>query len=71
MAIGHANALEPFPSLDFIPIQQENYDLVFKKSSLKEKAYEAIIQIIQSPTFKNQLSCLSGYDLSQTGTIIH
>lgn len=71
VAIGHANALERFPALDFIPIQQENYDLVFKKSALKEKAYEAIIQIIQSPTFKKQLSCLSGYDLSQTGTIIH
>ncbi|ADZ82188.1 helix-turn-helix transcriptional regulator [Cellulosilyticum lentocellum] len=71
VAIGHANVLEQFPTLDFIPIQQENYDIVFKKSALKEQVYEVITQIIQSKTFKNQLSCLSGYDLSKTGTIIH
>ncbi len=71
VAIGHANVLEQFPTLDFIPIQQENYDIVFKKSALKQQIYEVITQIIQSKTFKNQLSYLSGYDLSETGTIIH
>ena len=71
VAMGYANVLDQFPTLDFIPIQQENYDLVFKKSALKEQIYEVIIQIIQSETFKNQLSYLPGYDLSKTGTIIH
>ena len=53
--------------LDFIPLQSENYDLVFKRESLKSPAYKALVDIIQGADFKKQLSLMSGYDLNHTG----
>lgn len=70
VAIGDQNTLQKFPMLDYIPIQLENYDLVFKEKNLQRPSYQAVVEIIQSSTFKRQISLMSGYDTSQTGQLL-
>lgn len=56
--------------IDFIPIQEERYDLVIKKEDLSLDVYKTIIDIIQSKEFKEEINGLSGYDLRDSGKII-
>ncbi len=56
--------------IDFIPIQEERYDLVIKKEDLNLEVYKAIIDIIKSKEFKEEIDGLSGYDLRDIGKII-
>ncbi|MEF9951927.1 MAG: helix-turn-helix transcriptional regulator [Clostridium sp.] len=57
-------------TIDFVPIHEERYDLVIKKSDLTKPIYQGIIETIQSNEFKAQLEGLSGYDLRDIGKII-
>lgn len=56
--------------IDFIPIQEERYDLVIKKEDLNLEVYKTIVDIIESKEFKAEIDGLSGYDLRDIGKII-
>ena len=56
--------------IDFIPIQEERYDLVIKKEDLNLDVYKTIVDIIESKEFKEEIDGLSGYDLRDIGKII-
>ena len=56
--------------IDFIPMQQERYDIVIKKSSLNSPIYKLIIEIIESAEFKKEIEGLGGYDLKEIGKIL-
>ena len=56
--------------IDFVPIQEERYDLVIKSSYLKDPVYKLIIEIIQSQDFKNILEGIGGYNLKDIGKIL-
>jgi molybdate-binding protein/DNA-binding transcriptional regulator YhcF (GntR family) len=53
--------------LDFVPLTQERYDLVFSEKRWGTETVQALVQIIRSPEFKEQVNALGGYDTSQTG----
>jgi molybdate-binding protein/DNA-binding transcriptional regulator YhcF (GntR family) len=53
--------------LDFVPLTQERYDLVFSEKKWNTKTAQAVVQIIRSAEFKEQVNALGGYDTSQTG----
>lgn len=55
--------------IDFLPIQQEYYDLVIKKEHLQQPTYKAILDIIRSEDFKMEMHGIGGYDLSECGVI--
>jgi putative molybdopterin biosynthesis protein len=52
--------------IEFIPLQQEWYDLVFPLRVRKLPAVNAIISYITGPDFKQDLETMGGYDISQT-----
>lgn len=52
--------------IEFIPLQQEWYDLVFPLRVRKLPAVSAIISYITGPDFKQDLETMGGYDISQT-----
>ncbi|SDE42329.1 molybdopterin biosynthesis protein [Sporomusa acidovorans] len=52
--------------LDFIPVAQEQYDLILNFSPEDERL-ALIIGILQSPEFRQQVEALGGYDLSKAG----
>ncbi len=70
VAVGCENSLRQVPSLEFIPLQQECYDLVFKKENEHEPLFEAAIKFIKSKAFKEELDALGGYETSETGKTI-
>lgn len=56
--------------LDFIPLARERYDLLFHKSFLDSAAGYALLQIINSTDFQEQVHSLGGYGTEDTGKII-
>lgn len=55
--------------IEFIPLQQENYDLIMKKEDFHKSYYQAVINIINSEDFKRELEGIGGYDLKEMGKI--
>ncbi len=58
------------PDLDFIPLQKERYDLVFRQEDLSKPHFQALLQIIRSSAYRKEIEGLGGYDVSQMGEIM-
>ncbi|MEK3866652.1 helix-turn-helix transcriptional regulator [Paenibacillus sp. FSL H7-0716] len=71
VAIGTEKAAKIVNGVDFIPMIQECYDLVMIKKPEHEQWIAAVIDILRSPAFQNELGSIHGYDLTETGTIIY
>ena len=57
--------------ISFIPLQQESYDLVFKKRDLDTPAIREILRILQSGELKEEFRYVSGYDVERMGDILY
>lgn len=71
VGIGTEKAARIIDGVDFIPLIQERYDLVMIKKPEHEQWIGTVIEILRSSAFKNELSSIHGYDLSETGTIVY
>lgn len=58
-----ANAL----SLDFIPVEKEDYDLVFRRDFHDSPPGQALLQAMRSKQFANAVLALGGYSVERTG----
>lgn len=54
--------------LDFIPLGQERYDLVVPLEIWDAPPLRALRTVVLSPEFKQAVTALGGYDVSETGT---
>lgn len=70
LALGNEKTGLQVNGIDFIPLQNERYDLVIKKEDMSKPPFQALIEIIRSEEFKIELEGIGGYDLSETGKII-
>ena len=70
VGIGNEKVASQLSEIDFIPLQEERYDLVIKESDLKYPIYKLIISTIQSEEFKKEIESLDGYDLKDIGKIL-
>lgn len=61
-----ARALE----LDFLPLQEERYDLVIPVEFFNVAPVQAMLDIAVSAPFQAELEALGGYDSSCTGTVV-
>lgn len=57
--------------LDFIPVAKENFDLVFRFTEENKQSLAELIRFLQSDSFKNSLTNLEGYDVSDLGKVIY
>ena len=64
MAVAHALGL------DFLPVQEERYDLVIPLEFLNAPAVQALLDIAVSRPFQEELEALGGYDSSRAGTVV-
>jgi len=55
--------------LDFIPVAQEQYDLLLNFDADDERLH-AILHILQTPEFRCEVESLGGYDLKNAGKIL-
>ena len=56
-------------SLDFLPLAEEEYDLVVNGEYTKTEKFHFLMDLLNSAEFKDRLSELGGYSTAQTGTI--
>ena len=56
--------------LDFIPLFQERYDLVFPKEHAGSDLLAPLFGLLVDPVFRGTVSQLTGYDVSVMGTMI-
>ena len=67
VAIGNEKAARQVDGIQFIPLKQESYDIVFRKNDLKRPEYQKLLDIIRSEEFKKEAETMSGYDVSNMG----
>ena len=56
--------------LDFIPLFQERYDLVFPQEYANSPLLAPLFDLLAASSFRTAVSRLAGYDTSMTGTIV-
>jgi putative molybdopterin biosynthesis protein len=64
---GCERGIEGAAGIEFVPLQMEWYDFVFRLADRNTSAIRIISSYISSDEFKRDLSIMGGYDLSQTG----
>lgn len=55
--------------LDFVPVEREDYDLVFLKDFFSSEMGQKLVSVIRSQEFKHAVARLDGYATAKTGTI--
>jgi putative molybdopterin biosynthesis protein len=55
--------------LDFIPLFEEQYDLVFTHEQYQDEDTQILFDLLTSGEFRNSINNLPGYSTRQTGTI--
>jgi putative molybdopterin biosynthesis protein len=56
-------------NLDFIPMEQEQYDLIFPSFVLEQRAIQLLLETIRSQEFKDRVVALGGYDPARSGEL--
>ena len=70
VALGNEKASLQVRGIDFVPLQKERYELVITKEDMDLPPFQAVIEILQSREFKNELQGLGDYDLTELGRIV-
>ncbi|MFZ3102455.1 MAG: molybdopterin biosynthesis protein [Desulfitobacteriaceae bacterium] len=68
VGLGIQSAAEAL-GLDFVPIGEERYDLAIPREYLEEPRMKAMISVIQSQAFQEDVLALGGYAVRETGVI--
>lgn len=55
--------------LDFVPVEREDYDLVFLKDFFASGMGQTLVAVIRSEAFKQAVRQLDGYDTAKTGMV--
>lgn len=70
IAVGNEKNGQQVKGIDFIPLQNERFELVVKKEDLNKSYFQSIINILNSDEFKMELEGIGGYDLTDLGKYI-
>jgi molybdate transport repressor ModE-like protein len=56
--------------LDFVPLAQEHYHLVCLKSALAEPGILALLQLLKTPAWQQEVARIEGYAPAQSGEVL-
>lgn len=70
VGVGIEKAALQVPEVDFVPLQKERYDLIVRKEALYSPQVQAVLTILNSASFHNEVAGMGGYDLSQMGQLM-
>jgi putative molybdopterin biosynthesis protein len=56
--------------LDFIPVAEERYDLVFSETCWEDPKIRLLLEIIVSDSFRGMVKSLGGYDVTESGKLM-
>ncbi|MDQ0193990.1 helix-turn-helix transcriptional regulator [Paenibacillus wynnii] len=71
IGIGIEKAAKIVDGVDFIPLIQEQYDLVMLKKPENMPWIRSVIEVLRSSTFRSELGSIHGYDLSASGNVVY
>jgi len=57
--------------LDFIPVGEEQYDLLFLRSFFDSEKGVKLLEVIRSADFKNTVEALGGYEARAAGEVVY
>lgn len=55
--------------LGFVPVEREEYDLVFHRDFFESETGQRLVEVIRSAAFKRAVERLDGYDTTSTGRL--
>jgi molybdenum cofactor synthesis domain-containing protein len=58
-------------ALDFVPVTRERYDLVIPRAYLNDEKIRLLLEIIRSGEFKEKALAMGGYEVHETGNLVH
>ena len=70
LAIGTERISRQIDNLDFIPLLEERFDFVIKKEMLASPGVQKLIEVLNMPVFRKEISRFSGNDYRDLGKII-
>lgn len=70
VGLGTEKAALQVPEIEFIPLKKERYDIVVYKEDLKKPIFQALLSVLNSREFHEEVAGMGGYDISQTGEIM-
>lgn len=70
VGLGTEKAALQVPEVEFIPLKKERYDIVVYKEDLEKPGFQAILTVLNSREFREEVAGMGGYDISQTGEIM-
>ena len=70
LGVGNEKAAMQVNSIDFLPLQEESYDLVMRKEDMDRPPFKAILEIVRSAAFRSELEGIGGYELMNLGKIV-
>jgi putative molybdopterin biosynthesis protein len=69
-AIGNEKTAAQVAGIEFVPLQSERYELVIPSGSIDLPLCRALVGIVRSRSFREELEGLGGYGLEETGKIV-
>jgi putative molybdopterin biosynthesis protein len=70
LGVGDLKAASQVEGVDFLALQNEQYDLVIKKEDLTLPIVVDILKILRSKEFQAQFQYMRGYDIKGMGTVV-
>ncbi|MDR2300910.1 MAG: helix-turn-helix transcriptional regulator [Deltaproteobacteria bacterium] len=70
LGVGDLKAASQVEGVDFLALQNEQYDLVIKKEDLTLPIVVDILKVLRSKEFKAQFEYMRGYDVKAMGSVV-
>ena len=69
--LGSERGCRQFDDIGFVPLQKEWYDMVFFAENEHKDVFRAVADYVCSEEFRSELTAMGGYDVAETGRIVH
>lgn len=70
VGLGIEKAAQQVNNIDFVPLQKERYDLVIRKEDIEKPHFQALMSVLNSTAFRNEVLGIGSYDVTNMGQII-
>jgi putative molybdopterin biosynthesis protein len=70
VGVGIEKVARQVDNIEFIPLKQERYDIVYKKENENSPEIKTMLQIITSPAYHQEITNVGGYDTTEMGSLV-
>ncbi|HWQ61080.1 MAG TPA: helix-turn-helix transcriptional regulator, partial [Negativicutes bacterium] len=70
VGLGTEKAAMQVREIDFVPLQQERYDMVIRREDAGRPQFQAVLAVLHSAAFRAEVAGMGGYDVSRMGEVM-